>query len=96
MTQIIDRRLNGKNKSAVNRERFIQRYKTHIKKAVADAINKRKITDVDAGESVSIPAKDLNEPHFHYGEGGVQDVILPGNKEFVIGDKIHKENYNHK
>ena len=41
MTHIIDRRLNGKNKSAVNRERFLKRYRHHIKKAVSDAIDKR-------------------------------------------------------
>lgn len=33
---IIDRRLNGKNRSLPNRERFIRRYKTQLKKAVAD------------------------------------------------------------
>ena len=27
MTHIVDRRLNGKNKSAVNRERFLRRYR---------------------------------------------------------------------
>jgi len=32
MTRIIDRRLNGKDKSAVNRQRFIRRYKEQIKK----------------------------------------------------------------
>jgi len=29
---IIDRRLNGKNRSLPNRERFIRRYKTQLKK----------------------------------------------------------------
>ena len=36
MTQIIDRRLNGKNKSAVNRQRFLRRFRSQIKQAVAD------------------------------------------------------------
>ncbi|STS89964.1 YeaH [Klebsiella variicola] len=31
MTWFIDRRLNGKNKSAVNRQRFLRRYKAQIK-----------------------------------------------------------------
>ena len=33
MNSLIDRRLNGRNKSAVNRERF-RRYKDQIRKAV--------------------------------------------------------------
>ena len=41
MSYIIDRRLNGKNKSMVNRQRFLRRYKQHIKGAVSDAVNKR-------------------------------------------------------
>ena len=41
MSQLIDRRLNGKNKSAVNRQRFIRRYKSQIKRAVGDAISGR-------------------------------------------------------
>jgi hypothetical protein len=32
MSHIIDRRLNGKNKSAVNRERFLRRFKAQIRK----------------------------------------------------------------
>ena len=35
MAHFIDRRLNGKNKSAVNRQRFLHRYKEQIKKAVS-------------------------------------------------------------
>ncbi|WP_369124793.1 DUF444 family protein, partial [Mucilaginibacter sp. 10I4] len=34
MVHLIDRRLQGKNKSAVNRERFLRRYKVQIKEAV--------------------------------------------------------------
>ena len=47
MAHFIDRRLNGKNKSAVNRLRFIRRYKKQIKQAVSDAVSKRSIQDVD-------------------------------------------------
>ena len=38
MTYLIDRRLQGKNKSAINRERFLRRYKGQIKDAVGRAI----------------------------------------------------------
>jgi uncharacterized sporulation protein YeaH/YhbH (DUF444 family) len=55
MTWFIDRRLNGKNKSTVNRQRFLRRYKAQIKQSISEAINKRSVTDVDSGESVSIP-----------------------------------------
>lgn len=88
MAHFIDRRLNGKNKSTVNRQRFIRRYKSQIKKAVSDAISKRSVTDVDSGESISIPTKDISEPIFHQGKGGRRDMVHPGNDQFVAGDKI--------
>ncbi len=87
---IIDRRLNAKHKSAVNRQRFLRRYRKHIKDAVADAIKKRSITDIERGESVSIPKKDVSEPVFHHGRGGRQTRVLPGNKEFITGDRIQR------
>lgn len=90
LTHIIDRRLNGKNKSTVNRERFIRRYREHIKKAVSDAVQKRSITDMERGESISIPAKDIEEPIFHHGQGGVRERVHPGNKDFVSGDTLPK------
>ncbi|MGZ8188563.1 MAG: YeaH/YhbH family protein [Methylosarcina sp.] len=90
MVQIVDRRLNGKNKSAVNRRKFIDRFRSQIKKAVADAITKRSVTDLDKGEKVSIPAKDTSEPFFHHGKEGYRERVHPGNKEFQQGDKIPK------
>lgn len=88
---IIDRRLNSKKKSAVNRQRFIHRYKNQIKKAVSDAIARRSITDVDKGEVVTIPAKDISEPHFSLGEGGVVERVFPGNKQYAKGEHIERE-----
>ena len=88
MTQIIDRRINGKNKSAVNRQKFIRRYKTHLKKAVEGAISERSITDMERGEKVNIPAKDISEPTFGIGQGGERETIYPGNEEFTAGDSI--------
>jgi len=89
-THIVDRRLNGKNKSAVNRERFLRRYRHHIKKAVSDALHQRSITDVERGEKVSIPTRDIDEPVFHHGPGGRREQVHPGNQEFVAGDTIPK------
>ncbi len=87
---IIDRRPQGRNKSAVNRQRFLRRYRKHIREAVADAVNKRSITDTDRGDEISIPKKDVSEPIFRHGKGGRQHRVLPGNKEFITGDKIQR------
>jgi len=88
LTYLIDRRLQGKNKSAVNRERFLRRYKGQIKDAVGRAIKGRSITDIENGEKVSIPVKDVNEPSFGHAHGGVWEVINPGNQEYQKGDQI--------
>ena len=82
MTWFIDRRLNGKNKSAVNRQRFLRRYKAQIKQSISEAINKRSVTDIQSGESVSIPTDDINEPMFHQGRGGLRNRVHPGNDHF--------------
>ena len=88
MSYIIDRRLNAKNKSMVNRQRFLRRYRQHIKKAVSEAVTKRSITDMENGEQISIPTKDISEPIFHHGQGGYQERVLPGNDQFVAGDRV--------
>ncbi|HEC19222.1 MAG TPA: YeaH/YhbH family protein [Gammaproteobacteria bacterium] len=90
MTQIIDRRINGKNKSAVNRQRFLRRFRQQIRKAVSDAIDSRSITEIDHGEKINIPTKDTHEPVFGHGPGGRRDAVHPGNKEFVTGDRIKR------
>src|SRR5690625_6056383 len=90
MNHIINRRHNDKNKTAVNRQRFLQRYREQIKKAVADAMAKRSITDMEQGEKISIPSRDVQEPVFQHGRGGRRENVLPGNKEFVAGDKISR------
>ncbi|EPM3974285.1 YeaH/YhbH family protein [Vibrio vulnificus] len=90
MAQFIDRRLNGKNKSAVNRQRFMRRYKEQIKESVADAVNRRSITNTDTGEDVAIPHKDIKEPLFHQGKGGLRERVHPGNDQFITGDKIER------
>ncbi len=88
MATFIDRRLDGKNKSSVNRQRFIRRFKGQIKKAVTEAMNGRSITDMDNGEKINIPARDLSEPVFGHGPGGRREAIHPGNRDFTPGDRI--------
>lgn len=90
MAHFIDRRLNSKGKSTVNRQRFLRRYKQQIKKAVSDSISNRSVTDVDTGEQVSIPTRDISEPIFHTGRGGKRDIVHPGNDQFSKGDKIKR------
>jgi uncharacterized sporulation protein YeaH/YhbH (DUF444 family) len=88
LQHIIDRRLAGKNKSVGNRERFLRRYKDKIKEAVKRAIDGRGIRDIERGEDITIPKKDINEPVFHHGQGGVREIVHPGNKEYIKGDRI--------
>ena len=90
MSQLIDRRQNAGKKSTVNRQRFLRRYKNQIKRAVSDAIGKRSITEIDQGEQITIPSKDISEPIFHRGQGGHIERILPGNDNFIAGDRIRR------
>lgn len=90
MSIIIDRRLNDRKKSAVNRQRFLRRYKKQIRRSLSDVVAKRSITDMEHGGDVRIPSKDIREPSFHHGQGGDRDIIHPGNKEFTPGDKIKR------
>lgn len=90
MAHFIDRRLNSKGKSTVNRQRFLRRYKQQIKRAVSDAIGKRSVTDLESGEKISIPTRDISEPIFHTGRGGKRSVVHPGNDQFTTGDRIER------
>ncbi len=88
---IVDRRLNPKAKSLGNRQRFIRRAKAEIREAVREAIKKRKVSDIAGGEEVRIRSKSLREPTFGLGRSsGQRDFVLPGNKEFSVGDVIRK------
>ena len=90
MNSLIDRRLNGRNKSAVNRERFLRRYKDQIRKAVHGMIRDRSIQDMDQGGEVNLPARDISEPTFHHGQGGDREMVHPGNREFAKGDTFDR------
>jgi uncharacterized protein len=89
--QIVDRRLNPKAKSLGNRQRFIRRAKTEIREAVRETLKKRKISEVESGEKISIRSKSLKEPSFgHARDTGEHDFVLPGNQDFTVGDSIRK------
>ena len=90
MQQIIDRRLAGKNKSIGNRERFLRRHKDQIREAVKRAVDGRGIRDMEKGEDIHIPRRDITEPVFGHGQGGKREMVHPGNQDYVRGDKIER------
>ena len=90
MQQIIDRRLAGKNKSIGNRERFLRRHKEQIREAVKRAIDGRSIKDIERGEDIHIPKRDLSEPVFGHGPGGTRETVHPGNRDYLKGDRIER------
>jgi uncharacterized protein len=88
---IIDRRPNPKGKSLTNRQRFIDRARSEVREALADALKRRKLGEAGTGEKVSIPTRGITEPVFRSASrGGQRDYIVPGNKKFVAGDRIER------
>lgn len=88
---VIDRRLNPGGKSLANRQRFIRRARSLVRRAVRDASSSRSIKDIERGGEVTIPADGVKEPTLRRSsEGGVRDYILPGNKEYIEGDSIKR------
>ncbi|MEQ1684572.1 MAG: YeaH/YhbH family protein [Burkholderiaceae bacterium] len=90
LQQIIDRRLAGKNKSIGNRERFLRRHHNQVRDAVRRAVDGRGIRDMERGEDIHIPKRDINEPVFGHGQGGTREMVHPGNQEYVAGDQIER------
>jgi len=90
LQQIIDRRLAGKNKSIGNRERFLRRYQTQVRDAVRRAVDQRGIRDMEKGEDIHLPKRDISEPSFRHGSGGAREIVHPGNREYVRGDHIER------
>ncbi|MGS5087486.1 YeaH/YhbH family protein [Hydrogenophaga sp. A37] len=90
LQQIVDRRLSGKNKSIGNRERFLRRYREQIGDAVRKAVSGRSIRDIEQGEDITLPRRDVSEPVFGHGRGGMRESVHPGNREYVRGDRIDR------
>jgi uncharacterized sporulation protein YeaH/YhbH (DUF444 family) len=88
MAHLIDRRPNDRGKSAVNRERFLRRYKSQIQDAVKKMVGERRLADMESGGEVRVPRKDVSEPAFSFGSSGDREFVLPGNREYVAGDRI--------
>ena len=89
LQQVIDRRLSGKNKSIGNRERFLRRFREQIRDTVRRAVAGRSIHDIEQGEDVTLPRRDVYQPVFEH-TGGTRESVHPGNREYVRGDRIAK------
>ena len=90
LQQVIDRRLSGKNKSIGNRERFLRRFRGQIREAVRRAVDGRSIADMEQGQDITLPRRDMSEPVISHGQGGLRETVHPGNREYVRGDRIER------
>lgn len=91
MSTIIDRRPNQGQKNLGNRQRFIRKSTTQIKKSLRENLQNRSITDVTSGEKVRVPIDTIREPTFgHDWQSGIKKRVLPGNKDYVPQDQIKR------
>ncbi|RJT35181.1 YeaH/YhbH family protein [Mesorhizobium waimense] len=91
MPIFIDRRLNPKDKSLGNRQRFLRRAREELKRSIRDQIRSGRIADVDAEHTVPMPERGTAEPSFNDDKAsGRRQHILPGNRHFAPGDLIPK------
>ena len=91
MVHYIDRRLNPKDKSLGNRQRFIKRARKYIKHVVDQSVRDRNIDSVDGDKKISIPIDNIYEPTFHEDAGtGSHKRVLTGNRRFLKGDRIRR------
>lgn len=91
MPIFIDRRLNPKDKSLGNRQRFLHRARVELKRSVQELARAGKIADMDGEHAVSMPSKRTSEPSFRDAkDSGRRQHVLPGNKRFAPGDTMPK------
>ena len=90
-TIIIDRRKSGADRSVGNRQRVMMRTKEALRAAAKAAVSRRKIKDKGA-EEVTVKTGLLDEPMFHRTfDGGTRYLVRGGNKHYVVGDRIPKD-----
>ena len=87
---IVDRRANPQGKSLANRQRFLERVRDDVKRAVADTIARRRVAEVDTGEEVRVRVDGTEEPGFASTPEGEHDYVLPGPGTLNRGDRIRK------
>ncbi|SEF95756.1 YeaH/YhbH family protein [Bosea lathyri] len=91
MPIFIDRRLNPKDKSLGNRQRFLRRVRTELKRSVQEQIRAGKIADVDSEHAISMPVAGTSEPSFRDAkDSGRRQHVLPGNRHYTPGDQLPK------
>ncbi|ESY75261.1 hypothetical protein X743_03295 [Mesorhizobium sp. LNHC252B00] len=94
MPIFIDRRLNPKDKSLGNRQRFLRRAREELKRSIRDQIRTgriARIADADAEHAVPMPESGTDEPSFNNARNsGRRQHILPGNRHFSPGDLLPK------
>lgn len=90
LSSVIDRRA-SKGKSTENRRKFLERVRESVKEAMPSILNGGSLKDIAKdGGKVAVKKKSVQEPSFRFGKGGQNEHILPGNKEFIVGDKLKK------
>ena len=87
---IVDRRPNPQGKSLPNRQRFLNRAREEVRKAVAESIDRRRLGDGKGDEELKVRVKGTVEPSFRQAGGGDQDHVLPGTGGFNRGDRLPK------
>ena len=91
MPILIDRRLNPKDKSLGNRQRFLRRAREELKRNIRDSVRRDRISDTDCERAVSIPTRSTDEPRFKAADdSGRREHVLPGNRHFSPGDRLRK------
>ena len=69
MIRIVDRRFDSKNKSSVNRSRFIRRFKSQIRRPSPTPSTRAASATWPRASGSASPAKDIAEPQFSTGPG---------------------------
>jgi len=91
MSTVIDRRQEDKGRYVTSRDRFLQRNKKRVREAVDKAIGNTDLDKIgEGGVDVTVPKDGMSQPTIHNGQGGVQERVLPGNKDFGQGDRLPK------
>lgn len=89
MDAIVDRRQQPRGRNLGNRQRFVRRARSHIRNAIRENLRSRGVTDAEQGGTVSIPRDEVHEPEFVQDpRAGRREHVLPGNREFVEGDRL--------
>ena len=87
---IVDRRANPQGKSLANRQRFLERVREDVKRAVSDTVARRRIAEVDSDDEIRVRVDGTEEPSFGTTGEGEHDYVLPGPGTLNRGDKLAK------